>query len=161
MIQPELFILGIRVNLLAGLAPIKELVENELVVQWSPKLSNVYKTEGQGLENGWLAELWAVIRLSAPFSLQDLQKEVAKWRERYPAELTLLACGETVRLDPMCPVPNPNLHRRRIFLQCAAEIEPNYLHPVLKTNLLQLVNRDQRPLNGEFFAQGRQVYGAL
>lgn len=121
------------------------------------RVSNIYRSEGLGLEKGWLAELWSVVGFSVDSDLGEVQTLTSKLDEDSKLETTLLTFGDLVELNPSCPLPNPRLHRLRIFVQCAAEIEPSYIHPILGQSLLQLVNTDERGLTGEFFAQGRQV----
>lgn len=149
-------LIGIRSNLMEGLKPI------ESWSQWAQKkygdllLSNIYRTEGQALQQGWLSELWAVAKIetdhdhydSAGFQLKDHDSNV---------EATLLAWEGEVFLNPQAPVPNPDLHRQRVFLQCCAEVEPKLVHPILGQTLIELVNLDPRPLNADFYAQGRRT----
>lgn len=153
----ETVLIGLRCNLMEGLDPLRKAVQEVQHNSSDHKISNIYKSEGLALERGWLAELWAVLRLRSNSDLHDLKTQMLFWSDRTPIELTLLSFGSHVVLNPEVPLPHPHLHRMRIFLQCAAEVEPHFIHPILGQTLLDLVNSDARVLNGEFFAQGRQT----
>lgn len=153
----EFVLIGIRSNLLEDLLPIRELIHSAVFDFKEVQASNIYKSEGQALEKGWLAELWVALRVESEESSTEIANKLNKWATQVgdSADVLFLAHGNQVNLNPRNPIPNPNLHRLRIFLQCAAEIEPHFVHPILGQSLIQLVNSDSRPLNGEFFAQGR------
>lgn len=149
-------LIGLRTNLMEGLKPL------ETWVAWAQKrygevlLSNIYRTEGQALKQGWLSELWVTARVETELShFQSDSFQVKEGSEN--VEATLLAWGEQVLLNPRTPLPNPDLHRLRVFLQCCAEVEPKLVHPILGQTLIELVNLDPRPLNADFYAQGRRT----
>lgn len=156
----ETVLIGLRSNLLEGLKPLREAVQTAQSAGSEVQISNVYKSEGLGLQQGWLAELWAVLRMQTDRDVSALVSQIEGWGQSKSQEFTLLSFGSHVVLNPHMPIPNPNLHRLRIFLQCAAEVEPTFIHPILGQSLLQLVNSDARALQGEFFAQGRQLLKA-
>lgn len=156
----EIILVGLRTNLLDGLSPLRGLFERAQKDFQEAKPSNVYKSEGQALEQGWLAELWTVIRAETELPPMEVRNILGRWEleaKEPVADITFLSYGSHVLLNPQSPLPDPNLHRKRVFLQCAAEVEPHFIHPILGQSLLQLVNSDQRALIGEFFAQGRQL----
>lgn len=149
-------LIGLRSNLMEGMKPLENWSH------WAQKkyggllLSNIYRTEGQALKQGWLSELWAVARIETNQS----HYESAELQIKNPGEsveATLLAWGAEVLLNPQAPLPNPDLHRQRVFLQCCAEVEPKLVHPILGQTLMELVNLDPRPLNADFYAQGRRT----
>lgn len=153
----EFILVGIRSNLLEDLLPIRELIHLAAADFINVTASNIYKSDGQALEKGWLAELWVCLRAESDDSSSEVAHKLNRWASQVgdSADVLFLAYGSQVHLNPKDPLPNPNLHRLRIFLQCAAEVEPHFVHPILGQSLIQLVNTDPRPLNGEFFAQGR------
>lgn len=149
-------LIGIRSNLMEGLKPIEEWLDWAQSEFQAVQLSNIYRTEGQALNRGWLSELWAVVRIETELTYLD-SAQLKTRPEDSQIESTLLAWGSEVLLNPIAPLPNPNLHRQRVFLQCSAELEPKLVHPILGQSLVELVNLEQRPLDAEFFAQGRRT----
>jgi 7,8-dihydro-6-hydroxymethylpterin-pyrophosphokinase len=149
-------LVGLRSNMMDGIQPI------EAWLAWAGErygflqVSNIYRTEGQALSQGWLAELWAVAKLETEKSHFESGTLILENKD-IPIEITLLSWGDQVFLNPETPLPNPDLHRKRVFLQCSAELEPKLVHPILGQTLVQLVNLEHRPLNAEFFAQGRRT----
>lgn len=153
----EVVLVGIRSNLLEDMLPIRELVYSAVFDFKIVRASDIYKSEGLALDRGWLAELWVVLRIETEQSSQEVATKLKRWvtQAGEAADIEFLTHGNQVHLNPKNPLPSPQLHRMRIFLQCAAEVEPHFVHPILGQTLIELVNNDSRPLNGEFFAQGR------
>ena len=149
-------LIGLRSNMLDGLKTMETWASWAQSEFSDVQLSNIYRTEGKALNRGWLSELWAVARIETEFTF--LESEYLKTRPQDSTiEATLLTWGSEVLLNPNVPLPHPSLHRERVFLQCAAELEPKLVHPILGQSLIELVNLEQRPLSAEFFAQGRRT----
>lgn len=149
-------LIGLRSNLMQGLKPLEDWSRWAQKTYGDLQLSNIYRTEGQALKQGWLSELWAVARVETEHSHYDSASFLLKESDG-SVEATLLSWGNEVFLNPETPLPNPDLHRQRVFLQCCAEIEPKLVHPILGQSLIELVNLDTRPLNADFYAQGRRT----
>lgn len=70
-------------------------------------------------------------------------------------ELVLLGMGDLLKMTPRLCLPWPDLHTSHHLLVPAAEIWGDYVHPVLKKSLHDLVLELPEIFWGEFFCQGR------
>ncbi len=152
----SLVLVGLRSNLMNGMKPIEHWLSWAQENYGEVQISNIYRTEGQALDRGWLSELWTVVRIETEISHFDSQTLPIRPPDS-DVEATLLSWDDQVLLNPKAPLPNPDLHRKRLFLQCSAELEPKLVHPILGQTLVELVNLDQRPLSAAFFGQGRRT----
>ncbi|PWU17755.1 MAG: hypothetical protein C5B49_08315 [Bdellovibrio sp.] len=155
----RIILVGVRANLLEGLDPLFKLEEQARSQFVGVRLSNIYRAVKSSGTERWLAELWAVLRFDSDRSMDEL----LAWAEGCRNEnlvLKILTYGSRVELNPRHPFPHPDLRRERIFVQCAAEVEPSFIHPILGQTLLQLVNSDRRSIMADFFAQGLNLHSS-
>lgn len=151
-------LLGFRSNLAEGLKPIQGWT------QWASSqfqeidFSNVYRTQGKALDQGWLSELWIVARVSTEMSHFQIDRVQIHPGGLMNLEVKVLAWSDQVLMNPSAPLPHPDLHRERVFLHCSAELEPNLVHPILGKPLVELVNLDPRPLGADFYIQGDRIF---
>ncbi|OKS85483.1 2-amino-4-hydroxy-6-hydroxymethyldihydropteridine diphosphokinase [Mucilaginibacter polytrichastri] len=115
------------------------------------KLSSVYETEAWGKEGepDYLNQVVLVKTDLLPRAmlkkLLDLEKSLGrkrneKWGSR-TIDIDILFFGEMVINDaPGLMVPHPRLHERRFTLEPLGELDPQFVHPVLKKSILQLKN---------------------
>jgi hypothetical protein len=154
---PSRVIVGLRANSMDGVAALTKWIRLASPRMPNLVISNVYRSDGQAQALGWLSELW----LSLSYVSGPRHGETAKitwFDETVPqVESTLLAWEHEVILDPTQPLPHPLLVQKRIFLQTAAEVAGDFIHPVLEKSLVDLVNSDQRAFPGDFFCQGQRV----
>jgi 2-amino-4-hydroxy-6-hydroxymethyldihydropteridine diphosphokinase len=62
-----------------------------------------------------------------------------KWGSRI-IDIDILLYNSDIINEPGLHVPHAELHNRRFTLEPLAEISPEFIHPVLKTTILQLKN---------------------
>ena len=62
-----------------------------------------------------------------------------KWGPRL-IDIDILFYGDALIDEPELQVPHPELHKRRFTLAPLAEIAPDFIHPTLNKNILQLKN---------------------
>ncbi len=66
----------------------------------------------------------------------------------------ILAYEQEVHLIPDLNVPWPSLFEDFLILKCATEVWPDYVHPILKRTLLQLLSEKSAKPDFEFLRQG-------
>lgn len=82
--------------------------------------------------------------------LLNLETELGRDRTNEPdrvIDLDLLYYGSVVRRRPFLRIPHPRAHRRPFVLESMVELEPTFLHPVLKrtqTEMLAKVRESER-----------------
>jgi 7,8-dihydro-6-hydroxymethylpterin-pyrophosphokinase len=67
----------------------------------------------------------------------------------------LLIYNHDVSMRPELTLPHPNLVSESILLCCAAEVMPDYVHPILKKKLGVLSLRHDFNQDAEFYLQGK------
>jgi 2-amino-4-hydroxy-6-hydroxymethyldihydropteridine diphosphokinase len=70
-----------------------------------------------------------------------------KWGPR-TIDLDILFFDQAIINESDLMVPHPHLHKRRFILEPLHEIMPNYVHPVLKLSVNEMLNNceDQLPV---------------
>ncbi|HEY5327785.1 MAG TPA: 2-amino-4-hydroxy-6-hydroxymethyldihydropteridine diphosphokinase [Mucilaginibacter sp.] len=113
--------------------------------------SSVYETESWG-KTGAPDYLNQVIMLQTNLSAQTILQKILnienilgrtrgeKWGSR-TIDIDILFYGQAIINEPGLHIPHPELHNRRFTLAPLAEIAPDWIHPVLKKNILQLKNQ--------------------
>lgn len=113
--------------------------------------SSVYESTAWGMENA-PAFLNQVLKISTELSPSDLITEIAELeeffgRERSPSkyldremDVDVLFYDDEVMDEEKIQIPHPRLQLRRFVLVPLAEIAPAMVHPVLKRNMLELLN---------------------
>jgi 2-amino-4-hydroxy-6-hydroxymethyldihydropteridine diphosphokinase len=103
-------------------------------------ISSVYRKMDKENRGSLNEETVVVIRSQTRHELDEMRALIKKAREiQSGAVCDLLTFNETVDLDPSSPVPHPDLHLDPLVLRCAAEIHPDFVHPVLGRRLQDLV----------------------
>ncbi len=113
------------------------------------RLSPVYETEPVGAEGGsFLNAVWSFETDLSPRVLLNKLHEIESKadRERHKPnaartlDLDLLAYGNEKILEDGLQVPHPRMHERRFVLEPFCDLEPEFVHPVLKKTMRQLLN---------------------
>ncbi|MEQ1664220.1 MAG: hypothetical protein ABL927_02465 [Bdellovibrionales bacterium] len=166
-------LISVKVFSTSGLEQMKQVVK-EIVSKFEiNRISSVYSVSRtaeslQGLRDikkeETLQGLSAVLRvqtqeipkivLSVIGNIElKLQKEILN----KSVSCNLLVYGNEVSMLPELSLPHPEFHLRPEEVIPAAEIWPEYVHPVLNLNLSELSRQFQNQEWGEFFTQGSQL----
>ncbi len=68
-----------------------------------------------------------------------------KWEARI-IDIDILYFNNEIIIEHELIIPHPHLHERKFVLAPLAEIAPEFVHPVLKMNSVQLLNNCNDPL---------------
>jgi 2-amino-4-hydroxy-6-hydroxymethyldihydropteridine diphosphokinase len=112
------------------------------------KASSTYETQSWGKidEPDYLNQ---VVMLQTSLSAKKLLKKILsientlgrkrdeKWGSR-TIDIDILFYGEAIINEEDLQIPHPQLHKRRFTLEPLAEIAPEFVHPALNKNVLQL-----------------------
>ena len=112
-------------------------------------VSSLYETDpvGEGYSSPFIngvAELFTELSpravLTAALSIEaDFGRDRSKAEPARPMDLDLLLFGDLILDEPDLTIPHPRLHERRFVLEPLAEIAPNFIHPVLKEKISDLL----------------------
>ena len=115
------------------------------------KISSVYETEPEGLKRQ-MKFLNCVVKITTsllPYKLLLLlqtienklkRKRIIKWGPR-SIDLDILVYGNVIKSNGNLSIPHPMLHKRAFVLVPFAEINPDFIHPVLKSRISTLLSR--------------------
>ena len=114
------------------------------------KHSSVYETEAWGNENQapFLNKVLEIeTQLSAPHLMEgilSIEREIGrirtekKWAQRI-IDIDILFFNDEIRESKMLVTPHFHLHKRKFTLIPLAEIAPDFVHPVFKKNVSQML----------------------
>jgi 2-amino-4-hydroxy-6-hydroxymethyldihydropteridine diphosphokinase len=112
--------------------------------------SDVYETQSWGKANA-PDYLNQVLLLQTDLPAQTVLKKILaielllgrrreeKWGSR-TIDIDILFYGDAVIDEPNLKVPHPEMHKRRFTLEPLAQIAPDFIHPLIKKNILALKN---------------------
>ena len=120
--------------------------ENSIFVK---KISNWYESEPVPLSNQpWFIN--AVVKVSTNTSPEELLYKLHKIENFFGRERSILNASRTIDLDLIdfqglikndsLILPHPRMHLRLFVLLPLQDIEPNWVHPVLKQSIKELLN---------------------
>ncbi|HWZ03230.1 MAG TPA: 2-amino-4-hydroxy-6-hydroxymethyldihydropteridine diphosphokinase [Mucilaginibacter sp.] len=114
------------------------------------KISSVYETQSWGKTDApdYLNQVVALKTSLAPqVVLQkalDIENKLGRHREEKwgsrTIDIDILFYDQQIINAPGLIIPHPELQKRRFTIEPLAEIAPDWMHPILKKNILQLKN---------------------
>jgi len=130
------------------------------------KASSVFETSAWG-KTDQPAFLNQAVEISTQFDVEDLltrllsieerlgRKRHEHWGERI-IDIDILFFGDEIYTSPRLLIPHPQLGNRRFTLIPLNEIAPDFVHPLLKKTVSELLEVCPDPLSVEKFADGRR-----
>jgi 2-amino-4-hydroxy-6-hydroxymethyldihydropteridine diphosphokinase len=112
--------------------------------------SSVYETQSWGKTDA-PDYLNQVLRLQTEMTARQVLNKILavellmgrrrkeKWGSR-TIDIDILFYGDAIIDEPDLKVPHPEMHKRRFTLEPLAELAPEFEHPGIKKNILQLKN---------------------
>lgn len=145
------FILSIGSNLGERIGNIKKSIEmiSRIVGTEISRISSFYETEPVGFkEQPWFINIAVsgYTTLSAmeffnycKFIEQSIgRKQRPKWHER-EIDIDILFFGNQFINSLVLQIPHKEIHKRRFVLVTAAEIHPEFVHPIFNKTILELL----------------------
>lgn len=74
-----------------------------------------------------------------------------------PTDVSLLAYGEEISAAPYLAVPHPRLIESGHILSLASEIAPDFIHPILKKSLYEIIKEADVDDWGVFHCRGKSL----
>ncbi len=134
--------------------PVRQIRQAQDALQKSPGIkflgaSSLYRTQPVGPveQPPFINAVFALECNVSPRELLALLLEIEqnmgrvrkeRWGPRV-IDLDLLFFGEEIIEEPGLEVPHPRLHERRFVLAPLAEIAPDFVHPVIKKSVSELL----------------------
>jgi 2-amino-4-hydroxy-6-hydroxymethyldihydropteridine diphosphokinase len=114
------------------------------------KVSSIYETQSWGKMDApdYLnqvvkvqTDLPAKVILDKILNIENIlgRQRKEKWGSR-TIDIDILFYGQAVINEPGLQIPHPELHKRRFTLEPLVEIAPDFIHPVIKKDILQIKN---------------------
>lgn len=89
-----------------------------------------------------------VLRILLGIEKKMGRKRVVKWEPRM-IDLDLLFYNDLIMEEPNLTIPHPYLHQRRFTLVPLVEIDENYVHPIFKKTMKELLESCEDKLSVE------------
>jgi 7,8-dihydro-6-hydroxymethylpterin-pyrophosphokinase len=162
----EKILLHVNVDYIGGEPVLKAILETLSQIGKIVSVSNVYKryTSVPSLDSR--ANLELVAKLITRMEINDVLNMIRAIREMppkslsHPVELTILTFGDKVWMSPELTLPYPTLHSDGLILMCACEVDADFVHPILKKSLREMVVPQAETVS-EFYLQGGRLVTSL
>lgn len=124
-------------------------------INYKYSCSGIYKTKTQ-LKN--LGQFEFVLKVLNKDSAENISKNILNvFKDFEQVECTLLSHGGNISWSPKVLLPHPDLINDQTALICAAELCPDYFHPILKKTLIQILDEKDEEYDAEFFGSSRTL----
>jgi 2-amino-4-hydroxy-6-hydroxymethyldihydropteridine diphosphokinase len=131
----KLFLQQAIAHIEKGIAPIVQASGVYETQSWGKTDAPDYLNQVLLLQTDMPAQMVLKKILSIELLLGRRREE--KWGSR-TIDIDILFYGDAVIDEPDLKVPHPEMHKRRFTLEPFAQIAPNFIHPLIKKNILQL-----------------------
>jgi 2-amino-4-hydroxy-6-hydroxymethyldihydropteridine diphosphokinase len=117
------------------------------------RLSPLYLTEPVAVEGGWFINGIAEMRTTKEPTvllqhLLDIERQLGRVRGETPRrtiDLDIVFYGQEVIKEHGLTIPHPRAHERRFVLQPLVDLCPDYVHPIEKKSVKQLLHELEDP----------------
>lgn len=152
-----------KVNLVNALNLLANLPQTELV-----RCSSIYETEPWGFKEqplflNCVCEIKTSLKLKELLNcIMDIERKLGRKRtkERYGPrviDIDILFYGSLVESNENWEIPHPAIHLRKFVLVPLNEIAPDFLHPILKKTVHQLLDECPDTLDVRFFSAPPEI----
>lgn len=131
----KLFLQQAIAHIEEGIAPIVQASGVYETQSWGKTDAPDYLNQVLLLQTAMPAQMVLKKILSIELLLGRRREE--KWGSR-TIDIDILFYGDAVIDEPDLKVPHPEMHKRRFTLEPFAQIAPDFIHPLIKKNILQL-----------------------
>lgn len=132
----------------SAVSRIQEIIGTKII-----RSSLLYKTEPWGIkkQDYFLNSVIEIETGLKPVELLKALKDIEtaagrekrrKWHER-EIDIDILFYGSIVYENDLVRIPHPELHKRNFVLVPMCELNPDFVHPVLKKNMLELLDESE------------------
>ena len=118
------------------------------------KISTFIETKPQGVKEKQPKYINAVVKITTPLSssalldhLMQLEKDLGRdllekgLKKSRSIDIDILSFNDEVIETKMLTIPHPFLHKRDFVLVPLAEIDPEWVHPILKKSSQELLDK--------------------
>lgn len=111
-------------------------------------------------------QLVMALKIQSQLSIEAVKKKIDDLIERAnkaddKVKIFLLAYGEKVSSQPYLSVPHPRLAENIEVVSLACEVAPEFMHPILKLKLSEIMKNMTSKDWGEFFCRGKSLLPRL
>jgi 2-amino-4-hydroxy-6-hydroxymethyldihydropteridine diphosphokinase len=121
----------------ADIAPVLEVSAIYETHSWGKADAPDYLNQVVLLQTDLPAQMVLQKILAIELILGRMREE--KWGSR-TIDIDILFYGDAIIDEPNLKVPHPEMHKRRFTLEPLAQIAPDFIHPLIKKNILALKN---------------------
>jgi 2-amino-4-hydroxy-6-hydroxymethyldihydropteridine diphosphokinase len=121
----------------ADIAPVLEVSAIYETQSWGKADAPDYLNQVVLLQTDLPAQMVLQKILAIELILGRMREE--KWGSR-TIDIDILFYGDAIIDEPNLKVPHPEMHKRRFTLEPLAQIAPDFIHPLIKKNILALKN---------------------
>jgi deoxyguanosine kinase len=153
-------LISVKATMSQGVRPLKDSLKQIQGAFVILKSSSVYKVNEFEMGEGFVIVVKAQTELTPQESSRELAR-VERWLQsdvlKKAVSISLLSYDDETHVTPELSLPNPEMHMRPEEVVPAAEVWPDYRHPVLNETLAELAQRHAKNQWGEFFSQGQPL----
>ncbi len=150
-------LIHLSTSLVGGVVGAQSMISRVQTVGEIVAISSVYKRYLSSARVDLNSNLEAVLCLHTKCAVDELLWHFKEYSVGKREKLQLLAYDELVVLSPQLTLPNPSLHADALIVRCAAEVWPEYEHPIMQKTLREIAAKSPPAVDAEFYLQGKSL----
>lgn len=148
----------VSTELMGAKERLNAIIENVKIHSSIVAVSTIYRREvasAMKLDKDYTVEL--VLRIRTRLEVLKLKSELDSI-QGFRTKIHLMVFDQMISMVPQLTLPWPELHKETLVIRAAAEVYPDYVHPVIQEPLVELAAKQSKLDNKvEFFMQGRSL----